>query len=78
VICLGAADAGAAEAVAGQARAALTTGRSRASGRPWTELLTSPNVEILPGSPTMVRITATTADPGLGQKMMVQRDIPGR
>ena len=78
VICLGAADTAAAEALAARARTALTTGRSRASRQSWTELLVSPDVEVLPRSPAMVRITAVTADPGLGLKMMLQRDIPGR
>lgn len=78
VICLGAADPGTATALADKVRSALDTGRSRRSGQPWKTMLPSAKVEVLPGSPTMVRITSTTATAALVAAMLASGDIPGR
>lgn len=78
VICLGAADPGTATALAGKVRSALDSGRSKRSGQPWKTLLPSAKVEVLPGSPTMVRVTASTATAALVATMLAARDIPGR
>jgi hypothetical protein len=78
VICLGATDAAAANSLAATVRSALETGRSKRSRQPWSQLLKSATVDVLPGAPTMVRISAGTATAGLGLQLMEARDVPGR
>lgn len=78
VICLGSPDTATANSLAATVRSALDTGRSKRSGQPWRELLQSAEVDVLPGTPTMVRVTAGTATAVLGLQLLTGRDIPGR
>lgn len=78
VICLGAPDTASANSLAATVRSALDTGRSKRSGQPWRELLQSAKVDVLPGTPTMVRVTAGTATAVLVLQLLTGRDIPGR
>ena len=78
VICLGASDTAAADALADTVRSAVQTGRSERSGQPWRELLPSAKVDVLPGSPAAVRITASTKTAGQVFSMLAAQDVPGR
>ena len=78
VICLGAADPAAAGTLADKVRAALATGKSKRSLQPWKTLLQSAKVDVVPGTPAMVRITANTATAVLTVQMLATRDIQGR
>lgn len=79
VICLGAASADDATALADRVRTDLASGSSSATRRPYTDLLPGATVDILSGTPAMVRITVDTTgrSPELVRKMLVGRDLPG-
>ena len=78
VICLGATDVAAANTLADKVRTALASGKSKATQRPWTELLQSATVDVLSGTPAVVRIKASTSTATLVVQMLGRLDLPGR
>ncbi|MET3806341.1 hypothetical protein ABIB25_003351 [Nakamurella sp. UYEF19] len=79
VICRGAGSADEAAALADRVRTDLASGSSKASRRPYKQLLPGAVVEILSGTPSMVRITVDTTGqtPDLVRRMLFQDDLPG-